>query len=250
MNTLLIIDAQNDFVLPEGALPVPGAVEDMQRLILFIKEHKPDKIILTMDSHSRGHIATQEAWEDQNLNPPPPYTAISCEDASKSIWRAKANREAALSYLKELEARGKTHTIWPEHCVYLSEGWKLYKELKDAIDEWIYAEGGELSVHLKGQALDTEMFSAVMPEVYGKNDEKRAERFLSLFDKSDKICVAGEAENFCVKETVKDIVRLKPELAPKLIILRDCMSAIPAGDDIDAFWAEMQAKGVTVTGRQ
>lgn len=37
---VLIIDAQRDFVNPNGALPVAGAVEDMQRLGAFITKHQ------------------------------------------------------------------------------------------------------------------------------------------------------------------------------------------------------------------
>ena len=243
MKTLLIIDAQNDFILPDGALPVEGAVEDMQRLIPKLDEF--DKIVLTLDSHEAGHIATPVYWTDKAGNHPAPYTIISAKDVEDGIWQSRDPHAA--DYLKKLEANGKHHTVWPEHCVYGSFGWELYAPLKEAICKSIYNKNSELAIHLKGRELNTEMFSAVMPEVsLNPKDQSEAKRFLSLLENSELIAVAGEAENFCVKETVTDIVRHAPRLASKMEILRDCMSAIPVGDDIDAFWAEMASKGLRI----
>lgn len=250
MNTLLIIDAQNDFILPDAALPVAGAVEDMQRLIPLLDNY--DKIVLTLDSHVKGHIATPEYWHNANGARPEPFTTISYDDVIHGRWLTDDN--FAAKYLKELEAKGRQHTIWPEHCVYGTFGWELYAPLKAAIDKWLYAKpegfnigGKELAVQLKGYDKGTEMFSAVMPEVsFSAQDSQDAERFMSLLQGSTSIAVAGEAENFCVKATVADIVRLEPELAPRLQILRRCMSSIPVGDDINAFWESMEAMGAEI----
>ncbi len=64
MSTLLIIDPQNDFCSPEGALFVPGAVEDCERLVSFIGREKSsiDSIHVTLDSHPNYHIAHPIFW--------------------------------------------------------------------------------------------------------------------------------------------------------------------------------------------
>ncbi|MDR2870536.1 MAG: hypothetical protein LBV04_08805 [Deferribacteraceae bacterium] len=240
--TLLIIDPQNDFVLPDGALSVAGAVEDMQRLIPLLDDY--DKIVLTLDSHAVGHIATPVYWHDANGNQPQPFTLISYEDVANGHWMT--DDKNAAGYLKELESRGKKHTIWPEHCVYGTFGWQPYAPLKAAIDKWLYFGGKKLAVHLKGRDKSTEMFSAVLPVVASSAQNKYdAHRFLDLLQ-GDSIAVAGEADNICVRETVADIIRYAPELAAKLQILRGCMSIIPMDDGIEEFWESTKAKGVSI----
>ena len=57
--TLLIIDPQNDFVDPHGALAVKGADEDATRLSYWI-EKAGDKIAsieVSLDSHQRLDIS-------------------------------------------------------------------------------------------------------------------------------------------------------------------------------------------------
>jgi nicotinamidase-related amidase len=241
MNTLLIIDPQNDFVLPTGALPVAGAVEDMQRLIPLLPQY--EKIVITLDSHTPDHIATPNYWHDASGNPPAPFTQIRHDDVLAGRYTAIDTNAA--SYLQALEQAGKPHIIWPEHCVYGSAGWQVYAPLKQAIDNWLYATGGELAVHLKGRDKHTEMFSAVLPEVQKDlMNSPAAKRFLALLANSDNIAVAGEAADFCVKSTVADIIRLAPELAERITILTSGMSAIGDKDEISKYWQSLQAQGV------
>ena len=56
---LLIIDPQNDFCDPSGALYVPGADKDMDNVADFIlaKKDKLDDIHATLDSHHFIDIA-------------------------------------------------------------------------------------------------------------------------------------------------------------------------------------------------
>ena len=52
-NLLIVIDMQNDFCLPDGALYVPGAEDDIQRVKNFIDRNYRmiDHIVLTQDNH-------------------------------------------------------------------------------------------------------------------------------------------------------------------------------------------------------
>ena len=55
---ILGIDLQNDFVLKNGGLSVPGAEEDAQRITDFIKKfkNKISQISMTMDTHRNFSI--------------------------------------------------------------------------------------------------------------------------------------------------------------------------------------------------
>ena len=251
MNILLIIDPQNDFVSPEGALSVKGAKEDMDRLTDFILHHGKviDKVIITMDSHMPGHISTPSYWQDKSGAHPLPFTSISFEDAEKGIWNASTDN--AKEYLKQLEKAGKTHIIWPPHCLFGTYGWTVYEPLYKAAANWAEMYNKEFGFYTKGMdSRDTEMFSVVKPEVSFDNEtvNSNAERFLSILDGYDAILIAGEAENFCVKESVRDIISMRPNLVSKIIILKDCMSRIPVlGDKTDEFWESLKIKGMTIT---
>ena len=64
---LLIIDPQVDFCDPKvGALYVPGAEHDMNRLAAMIRRlnNKIDDIHVTLDSHHLIHIAHPIFWKD------------------------------------------------------------------------------------------------------------------------------------------------------------------------------------------
>ncbi len=57
MKTLLIIDPQIDFI--SGSLAVEGAVEAMDKLIIWLENHQEeyDNIVLTMDFHPHDHCS-------------------------------------------------------------------------------------------------------------------------------------------------------------------------------------------------
>ena len=61
---LLGVDWQNDFCLPDGALPVPGAMEDAQKTADLIRRLGSNlyDIHLTMDSHRRLDISHPLWW--------------------------------------------------------------------------------------------------------------------------------------------------------------------------------------------
>ena len=79
---LLIIDPQNDFMdLPDSALPVPGAVADMDRLAAFIRRagKKIDDIHVTLDSHRLIDIAHPTFWRDADGSAAPRAARNSLE---------------------------------------------------------------------------------------------------------------------------------------------------------------------------
>ncbi|MDR2105507.1 MAG: isochorismatase family protein [Deferribacteraceae bacterium] len=223
---LLIVDPQNDFVLPSGSLAVKGAVEDMDRLSDIVKRRglEIDKIIITLDSHHPIHIASPIYWEDEEGNLPPPFTLIT----SGSKWIPRFHKEKAFEYLEQIEQKGKKLIIWPPHTLFGSSGWAVYEPLFNAVNDWVLKTGRDLATCPKGSNPLTEMFSAVKPEVSfdEEKDNAAAEQFLNQLEGFDAIWVAGEAENFCVKETVEDILELRADIGAKIEILKGCTSSI------------------------
>ena len=138
---LVIIDPQNDFCDPTGALYVPGSKEDMDRLAACIQRnlHKWDDIHVTMDSHRLIDIAHPLFWKDSAGNHPPNFTVITVDDVEKGRWVASmpSFQEWGLSYVKELAAKGKYQlVVWPVHCRIGSWGHNIFPSVFDALTEW------------------------------------------------------------------------------------------------------------------
>ena len=88
MTTLLIIDCQKDFH-PGGSLAIPSANDDAERIASLIREHghRINRIIATLDSHNRLHVAHPTFWTDPSTGDrPPPFTIISSEDVEGGRW--------------------------------------------------------------------------------------------------------------------------------------------------------------------
>lgn len=257
MNSLLIIDPQNDFADPDGALSVPGAADDMQRLGLFIAKNgeKLSQIHVTLDSHHLMHIANPAYWRDCNGQHPKPFTVITAKDVGDKVW--SGHDDWALEYLQKLEAGGRyPHVIWPPHCLIGSWGHGIFPFLFRMITDWEYQfSAGSPSVKVadmitKGSSNKTEHFSAIRAEVE-IDSEPHTKINLSLLDSlaaSDRIFVGGIAGSHCVKSTVLDILEFNPSLASKLFLLRDCISPVPGFEkEQDLFFDELKKRGACLT---
>ena len=88
MNTLLLIDVQNDFH-PGGSLAIPSANEDAQRIATFISKNSEamSRIVETMDTHHELHIAHSGFWVDVDGNHPDPFTIISSDNIKTGKWK-------------------------------------------------------------------------------------------------------------------------------------------------------------------
>ena len=90
--TLLIVDSQNDFHAG-GSLPVPNAEKDAERIASLIKSSlseesslEIDRIVATLDSHHKLHIAHPCFWVSKEGKRPDPFTLISSEDVKAGKW--------------------------------------------------------------------------------------------------------------------------------------------------------------------
>lgn len=229
-NALLLIDVQNDFCDPNGALFVPGAEEDSKRTAEFIEKNGDNLhyISMTQDSHQVIDISHPAFWQDKDGNPPAPFTIIKASEARDGIWAARYNPALALKYLEDLETQGEfPHCIWPEHCIIGSEGAAMYPVVMNAVKAWA-AKGHFFQIVQKGEFPLTEHFGAFRAQIPVANiaPTQLNDGLIKTLTNYQNVYFAGQAKSHCVANTLKQAMEF-PELAKKLIILEDCMSNVP-----------------------
>merc|ERR1719287_206233 len=84
VTTLLLVDVQKDFH-PGGSLAIPAAGGDAERIAALLREHpeKITRVVATLDSHQRLHIAHPGFWRSgASGDPPAPFTVITSQDVA------------------------------------------------------------------------------------------------------------------------------------------------------------------------
>jgi len=89
---LLVIDMQNDFVHPQGALSIPGAMKDAANVasLIKLKKHKIGNIFVTLDRHHQWDVGHPTFWIDKDGNRPQPFTKRAGMPPCFS-WRMRAS---------------------------------------------------------------------------------------------------------------------------------------------------------------
>ncbi|MFN7927328.1 MAG: isochorismatase family protein [Blastocatellia bacterium] len=254
---LLIIDPQIDFCDPcVGALYVPQAEQDMQRLAALIRRLKERiaAIHVTLDSHHFIHIAHPIFWHNAQGEHPPPFTQITLADVENGKWTTSQPGllPRAFAYVQQLAQNGRYElTIWPPHCLLGSSGHAVDPTLFAALQEWEeqYACVDFIS---KGSNLLTEHYSAVQADVPDANDPTTQinTRLIQALEAADLVVIAGEARTHCVANTVRDIADHFRDAASvqKLVLLTDASSDIPGFEPhAQRFLEEMTARGMQLS---
>jgi len=253
---LLIIDPQRDFCDTDGALSVPGADKDMERLAAFINrvQEKLWDIHCTLDTHHFFDISHPVFWVDSDRNHPDPFTIISREDVEKGAWRATnpQNQGYALNYVSQLAANNRYPLcIWPPHCLIGTTGHNVVPVLMDALLQWEKSQIAMIDYVTKGSNFKTEHYSAVQADVPDPADPSTMlnQRLIKTLEEADTIILAGEALSHCLKFTVEDIAdTFEEEHVKKMVLLKDCASPVPGfeqqGKD---FVAGMAARGMRLS---
>lgn len=112
MKTLIIIDAQNDF-MPGGSLAVP----DGDKIVPVINKIQPkfDLIVAAQDWHPQNHISF-------------------------------ASNHSGKSPFDVIEVHGKPQTLWPDHCVQGTEGANFHSNLNTEKWEAIFRKGTDKGI--------------------------------------------------------------------------------------------------------
>ena len=260
---LVIIDPQNDFMdLQDAALPVTGAVADMDRVATLVARigYRLDDIHVTLDSHRVVDIAHPGFWRGQSGKAPTPFTIISYDDIRNGIWEPcnPEFRQRVLDYTAALAKAGKfLLMVWPEHCLIGSWGHNVYEPLKRVLNDWERSQFANVNFVTKGTNTFTEHYGALMAEVPDPQDPATQLNgdFIAVLQDADLIAIAGEASSHCVKTTIEQIVEnIGDAHLGKIHILTDCMSPVPqtpGGPDFPAiaksFLKDMERRGLVLT---
>jgi len=286
---LVVIDPQVDFV--SGSLPVKGAVDDMYRIANHIATSSYDKIIVSLDSHRFGHIASTEFWTlskkkkktahgkkgkkqgkkqgkkgkkqgkkgkkqgkkgknqgkkqgkkgKKGVKKPAKKTGeekklaftmvkvesevvgaggkireylmgtkvIKGEQKTFPVYVKNPSKlKSTISYIKQLNATGHDHHIWPRHCIQGQPGARVYPVLQRQLKAWEYNNNKQVQYVRKGQNNNVEHFSMFKACVVDPKDPEHTgwnKKVLQELMQYSEIHVCGEAMDFCVLESLKDL---------------------------------------------
>lgn len=219
----IIVDPNNDFVDSKGSLYVQQAEKGIDAIIRYIENENPDAIIVSQDTHQPYHISHRGYWK----NDIQPFSNITLKEVEEgTIEPLKVSKKEVENYLKAIESKGQTHTIWPDHCIKGTWGWEFPERLTAALQQWQQQGEEEKPLHIyeKGEWADAEMFS-IFSFANADSIDERGQKILDEMAKYDEVVVAGFAKDYCVAESVKDI-RRDERFKNKLRFLEEGMAAI------------------------
>ena len=257
---LVLVDMQIDFIHRDGALSVPGAVDDCRRVVEWIYRHvdQISKIFLSLDSHYPLQIFFSTWWRDATNVHPPPNTIIRADEVKAGKWQPLYETEWSKRYVRLLETRRRKQLmIWPFHTMVGTVGHNLSPSLYEAVCYHSAARQSQPLKLSKGSIPQTEHYSILEPEVKVADQRQGGlnRALLRELDAYDLVYLAGQAKSHCVLETVNSIMRAlapRPERIQRLRVLEDAMSSVVVpGIDFDAMadavFQQHRGKGLTFT---
>jgi nicotinamidase-related amidase len=231
------IDCQVGFCTPGASLFVPGAVEDMQRTLVWIYRNldKLTGLLFSLDTHRVLQIFHPAWWRDRHGQHPAPFTPITYEEIHNGTWTPVAHRQECLEYCQKLEVSGKyVLTIWPYHVLLGGMSHTLVPALMEATIFHSLVRQQQAHFEIKGMHTLSENYSVLSPEVQelgGKTIGRFNEALLSMLLAYDRVYVFGQAKSHCVRSTLYDIrdhlQTMAASLTDKIWILEDAMSPVP-----------------------
>ena len=261
---LVLIDPQEDFCNPQGALYVTGADQDSIRTAALIKrlDNKISQIQVTLDSHHQLHIAHPMFWRYVGSGQQPsPFTQIKKKNGSLYGFEFSTGEEKeittvnpgffayAMSYVESLEQNGRyILCIWPPHCLIGTPGHNIHEPLRDELLRWERDNIKIINKITKGSNPKTEHYSAVMADVPDSSDPSTQlnTSLINMAQHADIIIIAGQALSHCVANTITDIANnFGEENISKFALMTDCCSNVPGFEHLgDAFVTDMTARGM------
>ncbi len=231
---LLLVDTQVDFIHPDGALSVPGAVEDTRRTIEWIYRNAEQvtAIAASLDSHTPMQIFYPTWWMNDAGEHPAPFTPISADDVKRGVWKPILEPQWSIEYVQKLEQQArKVLMIWPYHTMIGTPGQAIVPPLYEAIAFHAAARRTQPTFLSKGSIAKTEHYSILEPEVKvpGHPLGGLNTAFLDMLATYDLIYIAGQAKSHCVLETVTSILNYfkdQPDVIDRLRFLMDCTSSV------------------------
>jgi nicotinamidase-related amidase len=259
--SLLLVDVQNTFCIPDFELFVGGAtgtaaVDDNRRLCEFIYSNLAaiTEICPTMDTHQAMQIFHSIFLINAKGEHPEPYTLITSEDIEQGVWKFNPALSPSLNideaygqeflrhYTRQLKASGKYDlTIWPYHAMLGGIGHALVSAVEEAIFFHSIARYSQPDFQVKGGNPFTENYSVLSPEVLedpvGEQIAEKNVGFINKLLDFDVVVIAGQAKSHCVAWTIDDLLSeiqvSDRKLADKVYLLEDCSSPVVIPGVID-----------------
>ncbi|MBN1312205.1 MAG: nicotinamidase [Anaerolineae bacterium] len=241
---LVLVDAQVDFIHADGALSVPGAVDDTHRTIEWLLSNtgQVTTIVASLDTHVPLQIFYPTWWVDVSGRHPEPFTPITAAEVERGAWMPVEEPEWSRQYVHRLEEQAKkTLMIWPYHTMVGTPGHAITPALYEAVAYHSAARATQPVFLVKGSISRTEHYSILEPEVKVKGEPLGDLNIplLEMLSTYDLIYVAGQAKSHCVLETVTSLYHYFADHAPEKInrwrFLEDCTSSVAhPGIDFDA----------------
>ncbi len=252
--SLLLVDVQNTFCIPDfelfvGGASGMGAVDDNRRLCEFIYTNLDaiTEICPTMDTHQAMQIFHSIFLVNDKGEHPEPYTLITLEDIEQGVWQFNPELSSSLNiderygqeylrhYTRQLKQGGKYDlTIWPYHAMLGGIGHALVSAVEEAIFFHSIARYSQPDFQVKGGNPFTENYSVLSPEVLedavGEQVAEKNVGFVKKLLDFDAVVIAGQAKSHCVAWTIDDLLKeiqlSDRKLVEKVYLLEDCTSPV------------------------
>ncbi|ODV78326.1 NAD(+) salvage pathway protein [Suhomyces tanzawaensis NRRL Y-17324] len=218
---LIIIDIQEDFLPPDGALAVSDGRSVVSSINELVSNYQWSVVVATQDWHPKDHTSFSS---HHNV---PPFTEIEFSHPLGELDKTTGN-----AYIR-------TQTTWPDHCVQDTHGSDL---------EALFAGHFNLITDIpkaiikKGYLTDREYYSCFQ-DVWGIHHTELGQ-FLKANDITDVVMV-GLAYDFCVLNSAID----SSKLGFNTSVVRDCCRSVyPNNDsDTDALYKEGGVRLITLS---
>ena len=272
---VLLIDMENDF-MPGGRLQVPGAFEDVSRMISLImrmvEQGVLGRVMVTKDVHPLDSIHGVSWYRDKYGNVPysdVPFSLVMGDPTSKFPLVGSINITGEFRPVYERDWTVNTYApavadmggiwVWPWHCLEGTDGVNINPALFECLAFACSAMGIEIDWLYKGQIAKVDWFGAFRPvvKVPGHPQGDTQFTYLEIIRNLHRLYVGGEADDFCVKSTMQQVLEYFGDpndrgVLEKIRFVADGTSAIfpddpAAGRTPNAdFHNEMAAKGVQI----
>jgi len=237
MKKLLIIDPQYDFTNPNGRLYVANAENDMKNLCDFIEDNIKElsEIVVSLDTHNYYDISHNTFWIDSKGNTIQPFTTITYDDfiCDRIIPFTQYLEHDGIvydvfdeveKYLLKMQELDTPHIVFPTHCLNGSIGNSVDENLFKTLIRWSEINGVDVKYVRKGLNPFTEHFG-IFKSLVEYYDTMFNYELLESLDGCD-LYIGGEAKNFCVINTISQIMSVKPLMMKNVKLLSNYTSNV------------------------
>ena len=179
----------------------------------------PPRLLIIVDPQNDfvkgGTLATEKGAEALDVL----TNALNSNRAQDYSWVIATQDRHPMNHCSFQEQGG----TFPPHCVEGTKGADIYPPLKEVLN-LMMEKGYQVHFMKKGNIADREEFSVFQNE---RNGEK-LRRTIQEFENFEGIDVCGIATDYCVYQTVKDLIEFYP--AAKVRVVTNCIAAVDEND--------------------